>query len=90
MKKIIATMAAMLLAVAGMSACTAKKSNQVSNESSESETAKKEVMELKGKKTLVAYFSWSGNTKDAAQYIAQKLGADEFDSLLHLLHGSLS
>ena len=34
---------------------------------------------MEGKKILVAYFSWSGNTKDAAQYIAQKLGADEFE-----------
>ena len=36
-------------------------------------------MSLKGKKVLVAYFSWSGNTKYAAQYIAKKLGADEFE-----------
>jgi flavodoxin len=34
---------------------------------------------LKGKKTLVAYFSWSGNTKEAAHYIAQKVGADKFE-----------
>jgi len=78
MKKIIATMAAMLLTVVGLSACTAKTNKQISNES-ETETTNKEVMELKGKKTLVAYFSWSGNTKYAAQYIAQKLGADEFE-----------
>ena len=30
-------------------------------------------------KTLVAYFSWSGNTKAAAQYIAKKTGADLFE-----------
>ena len=30
-------------------------------------------------KTLVAYFSWSGNTRHAAQYIAQKTGADLFE-----------
>ena len=36
-------------------------------------------MSLKGKKTLVAYFSWSGNTKAAAQYIAKKVGANEFE-----------
>lgn len=30
-------------------------------------------------KILVAYFSWSGNTKSVAQYIAQKLQADEFE-----------
>lgn len=71
-------MAAMLLAVAGLSACTAK-SKQVNNESGESTTENKQVMSLKGKKSLVAYFSWSGNTKYAAQYIAKKVGADEFE-----------
>lgn len=35
-------------------------------------------MTNKEKKVLVAYFSWSGNTKVAAQYIAQKLNADTF------------
>ena len=78
MKKILATMAAMLLTVAGLSACTAK-AKQVNHESSESTTENKEVMSLKGKKSLVAYFSWSGNTKYAAQYIAKKVGADEFE-----------
>lgn len=34
---------------------------------------------MKGKKVLVAYFSWSGNTKAAAQYIAQQLNADQFE-----------
>ena len=75
MKKIIATMAAMLLTVAGLSACTAK-AKQVTNDN---DNEKQEVMDLKGKKVLVAYFSWSGNTKYAAQYIAKKLGADEFE-----------
>ena len=28
---------------------------------------------------MVAYFSWSGNTREAAQYIAKKTGADEFE-----------
>ena len=78
MKKVLATMAGMLLAVAGLSACTAK-AKQVNHESSESTTENKEVMSLKGKKSLVAYFSWSGNTKYAAQYIAKKVGADEFE-----------
>ena len=77
MKKIVATMAAMLLTVAGMSACTVK-AKQVNNEN-DNDNEKQEVMDLKGKKVLVAYFSWSGNTKYAAQYIAQKLGADEFE-----------
>lgn len=34
---------------------------------------------MNDKKVLVAYFSWSGNTRAAAKYIAQKLGADEFE-----------
>lgn len=76
--KIFTTMAAMLLTVVGLSACTVK-AKQVNNESGESTTEKEEVMDLKGKKVLVAYFSWSGNTKYAAQYIAKKLGADEFE-----------
>ncbi|MBR5069211.1 MAG: hypothetical protein IKX25_07385 [Bacteroidales bacterium] len=68
----------MLLTAVGLSACTAK-ANQVSNEINETETSKNEFMDLKGKKVLVAYFSWSGNTKYAAQYIAKKVGADEFE-----------
>ena len=71
-------LAVMLLTVMGLSACTAK-ARQVSNETNESETENKEVMSLKGKKTLVAYFSWSGNTREVAQYIALKTGADEFE-----------
>ena len=77
MKKLLSIATMMLLTVAGLSACTAK-AKQVSNDANESK-AKNEVMDLKGEKVLVAYFSWSGNTKHAAQYIAQKLGADEFE-----------
>ena len=75
MKKLLATMAAMLLTVAGLSACTAK-AKHVTNDN---DNEKQEVMDLKGKKVLVAYFSWSGNTKYAARYIAKKVGADEFE-----------
>ena len=81
MKKLLSIAALALLAAASLSACTSNK-KETSN--------KQQTDSMEGKKILVAYFSWSGNTKDAAQYIAQKLGADEFDSLLHLLHGSLS
>ena len=45
----------------------------------ESETTKKQAIDMKGKNVLVAYFSWSGNTREAAHYIAQKTGADEFE-----------
>ena len=103
MKKLMTIAAMMLLAVMGLSACTAKtiKANGRSSEShqarlngrvvtdegeanqeageSTNETAKKEMTSLKGKKALVAYFSWSGNTKEAAHYIAQKVGAEEFE-----------
>ena len=67
MKKLMTFAALMLLTVLSLSAYT---SNKKSNETTEN---------MKGKKVLVAYFSWSGNTKDAAQYIAQRLGADEFE-----------
>jgi len=80
MKKILTLAAMMLLTVMGLSACTAK-TNKATQEAGEStnETTKNEMTSLKGKKTLVAYFSWSGNTKEAAHYIAQKVGADEFE-----------
>ena len=76
MKKILTLAAMMLLAVMGQSACTAK-TNKANGRSSESHQAR--LNGLKGKKTLVAYFSWSGNTKEAAHYIAQKVGADEYE-----------
>ena len=65
MKKIV-SLAVMLLAVLTAGACRpAQKS--------------KETASMNDKKVLVAYFSWSGNTRAAAKYIAQKLGADEFE-----------
>ena len=77
MKKILTLAAMMLLAVMGLSACTgSKKEAKVADES---ETTKEETIDMKGKKVLVAYFSWSGNTREAAQYIAKKTGADEFE-----------
>ncbi|MBQ3360841.1 MAG: hypothetical protein IJG46_01735 [Prevotella sp.] len=70
MKKLLSIAALALLAAASLSACTCNK-KETSN--------KQQTDSMEGKKILVAYFSWSGNTKDAAQYIAQKLGADEFE-----------
>lgn len=58
----------MLLAVLSLSACTTAKKETKNTESMSND-----------KKILVAYFSWSGNTRDAAKYIVQKLGADEFE-----------
>lgn len=65
MKKLISFAALLLLAVASMSACTSDKKQNIKN--------------MSDKKILVAYFSWSGNTREAAQYIARELGADEFE-----------
>lgn len=67
MKKIMLFAALMLGFALGISACTGN----------HKET--KETNEMNNKKILVAYFSWSGNTKDAALYIADKLGADTFE-----------
>jgi flavodoxin len=60
MKKIIATMAALLLTVAGLSAC--------------SQSNKKESKEMK--KVLVAYFSASGVTEGVAKQLADVTGGD--------------
>ena len=35
-------------------------------------------VDIKGKKVLVAYYSWGGNTKAVGDYIAQKVGADVY------------
>lgn len=75
MIKILTLVAIMLLTVAGLNAYNLKTSKQEENKSE----SKNEVMSMKGKKILVAYFSWSGNTKYAAQYIAKKMGADMFE-----------
>lgn len=35
-------------------------------------------IDMKGKKILVVYYSWGGNTKAVGDYIAQKAGADVY------------
>ena len=65
MKKILSLIAVSLLAVLSLGACNAGKS----------ETKKIDT----NKKILVAYFSWSGNTREAAKYIAERLSADTFE-----------
>ena len=69
MKKLLTIAAIALLGVLSLSACTTVKKNN-NPESNES---------MEGKKILIAYFSWSGNTREAAKYIAQKLHADTFE-----------
>ena len=60
---IIATLA--IMSLFGTTACAQKKGENMNS--------------LNNKKVLVAYFSWSGNTKAAADYITQKLNADQFE-----------
>lgn len=42
-------------------------------------SAKEENTDKETGKTLVAYFSWSGNTKEMASYIAEQTGGDVFE-----------
>jgi len=63
LKSITTALMAALLTLTSLTTCAQKKGEP----------------SMKGKKTLVAYFSWSGNTAEAAKYIAQKTGADLFE-----------
>ena len=65
MKKLKAALMVALIAFTSLTACAQKKGENMNS--------------LNNKKVLVAYFSWSGNTKAAADYIAQKLNADQFE-----------
>ena len=68
MKKIVlATLA--LIALVTMSVCAANEADKLQKQGVAAENAK----------ALVVYFSWSGNTKAAGQYIAKKTGADTFE-----------
>lgn len=78
MQRVKTTVAMVLLTVMGMCACTISNMKEA-KVADESETSREETIDMKGKKVLVAYFSWSGNTREAAQYIAKKTGADEFE-----------
>lgn len=80
MQRVKTTVAMVLLTVMGMCACTISNMKEA-KVADESETSREETIDMKGKKVLVAYFSWSGNTREAAQYIAKKTGADEFGSI---------
>ncbi|MBR1798857.1 MAG: hypothetical protein IJ761_03030 [Bacteroidales bacterium] len=66
MKRITTFVVATLVALTSLMACA---------QNSKSKNA--ETMD--GKKVLVAYFSWSGNTADVAKYVASKTGADLFE-----------
>ena len=69
---IIATLA--IMSLFGTTACAQKKGENMNS--------------LNNKKVLVAYFSWSGNTKAAADYIAQKLNRERCQhTSRHQRHG---
>ncbi|MBQ9311515.1 MAG: NAD(P)H-dependent oxidoreductase [Bacteroidales bacterium] len=63
MRKLFLLLTSMLMAL-GLTACTSKKEST--------------MQDNKGKKVLIAYFSWSGNTEKVAKYIAEKTNADMF------------
>lgn len=79
MKKAISVLTAimMILALFGCARQTSVKSDSPSSQSNavgSSETVSQNPQN--DKKILVAYFTWSGNTKDMAQYIAEQTGGD--------------
>ena len=66
MKKISTIIMLAVIVLFGATACAQKEGTNTTNS-------------LKDKKVLVTYFSWSGNTAEAAKYIAQKTDADLFE-----------
>ena len=90
MKKITAVLMSLLL-VSGLVACgnddtkkdsMPKASQQASDQTKsqkEGETSSENKTESTGKKTLVVYYSASGNTKEVAEYIASATGGDLFE-----------
>ncbi len=79
MKKLFATMAAMLLTVAGLSACTAK-AKQVNNETGETE-AKKDVMDLKGKTVIPFCTAYSGPSSTLKDIVKATPNSDHRDGI---------
>ena len=72
MKKIILALCPLLLC---FSNCGHAQNNNIKKGN---ETMANEKIDLKGKKVLVAYFSWTGNTKAVAEEIARLTGADTY------------
>lgn len=52
---------------------------EIQSEQAEEATTKAQTDTQSGSKILVAYFSWSGNTKKVAEMIAEETGADLFE-----------
>ena len=57
---------------------TESSEEDINADSQEEETDVSDILEMPGSKILVAYFSWSGNTEQMAQMIADDLNADLF------------
>ena len=77
MKKLISLLIVFVLAVS-FSACSSAKGNAVSNTSASEKESQSEITteNKKDENILVAYFTWSGNTKEMAEYIAEQTSAD--------------
>lgn len=87
MKKMMAVMMCTLL-MFGLAACGNERQETSSEEETKNQSgadenvsnaANTENMESESKKTLVVYYSASGNTKEAAEYIAAATGGDLFE-----------
>lgn len=88
MKKITALIMSLLM-ITSLAACGSNETNTPAPsepESSESQSAQDSTMESEASqeesatgKTLVVYFSATGNTESAANYIAQATGGDLFE-----------
>ncbi len=85
MKKAVSILMVLLLAVA-FTACSTREQNETTsqNETQSQSTPQQETQAAddntqSGGKTLVVYFSATGNTQQAANYIAEETGGDLFE-----------
>lgn len=85
MKKAVSILMVLLLAVA-FAACSTREQNETTsqNETQSQSTPQQETQAAgdntqSGGKTLVVYFSATGNTQQAANYIAEETGGDLFE-----------
>lgn len=85
MKKAVSILMVLLLAVA-FTACSTRKQNETTSQNeTQSQSATQQETQAAGDntqsggKTLVVYFSATGNTQQAANYIAEETGGDLFE-----------
>ncbi|MDE7050225.1 MAG: flavodoxin [Lactobacillus sp.] len=76
LKKIILLLGLGLFTVALFTACARGNNSSQSSSSKSSVTKTSKNTTKKNNKTLIVYFSLTGTTKDAAQYIKKETGAD--------------